>query len=295
MNFEILFNVVFNNLTWSGYDRSVELHKEYKTFFNGSKKDLKPYLRTLKKRETTEELKQRLEASNFLNKTLYNSLKKNLDSLSFKDFKISQLNQSESVNENVRLFFDDRTLSEYIFKVLSNDLLIDPNGLVYLEKKEDVSPRFINSESILWKEKSKGAYKFVIVKKSDGYIAFIEGKIYEFTEVKDASCKTIANYEELEEGNIVFKGLKFNLSITDGFDFAPFVSVGFIYDIEDKSIYISYFDSAVSYFKKLTSTVSEHDITELKQAFPKIFAYEQKCKGEGHEKPCTDGFLYNHK
>ena len=104
MSLEILFDVVFNNVTWEGYEYSTQLQHRYKTFFNGSKKDLKPYLRTLKKRETSEEIESRLEASNFLNKSLYNSLKKNLNSLSFKDYKVTQLEENELVNENLRLF-----------------------------------------------------------------------------------------------------------------------------------------------------------------------------------------------
>lgn len=292
MSLEILFDVVFNGVTWEGYDYSTKLQHTYKTFFNGSKEDLKPYLRTLKKRETDEEIESRLNASNFLNKALYNSLKKNLNSLSFKDYKVTQLEENDLVNENLRLFFDDRPIDEYIFKVLLDDTLLDPNGLVYLQKEDKVSPTFINSENILWKEKKKGAFQFVVIKKDDGYIAFLDGKIFNFTELEQGSCKKIESVEDLEEGNIEFRGKKYNLEVTKGYDFAPFVSVGFIYSIEDKSVYLSYFDSAVSYFKKLTSLVSEHDITELKQAFPKIFAYEQKCSGEGHGKPCDNGFCH---
>lgn len=290
MSKEILFDVVFNDKTWKGYNLSVKLKNQYRTFFNGSNDDLKPYLRTIKKRETPEEIKARLEASNFLNKSLYQTLKKNPNSLSFKDIKITQLEKSESVDENLRLFFDDRSLQEYIFKVLSDDILIDPNGLVYLSVQDkDVHPKFINSESILYKEKSKGAYQFVVIEKDNGYIAFLDGQVYEFTKLDKESCTEIKTFEGLESGNIEYKGDKYNLEITKGFDFAPFVSVGFIYSIEDKEVYISYFDSALSYFKKLTSAVSEHDISELKQAFPKIFAYEQTCKGSGNL-PCNAGF-----
>lgn len=291
MNIQQIFEVVFKNKTWSGYELALQLQKDYHTFFHGQ--NVSEHLRTIKKRESDEELTERINCTNFMNESLYRYLTRNIDKLSYLNASvvISKEDSSE-FKKTLSNVFDNKDLRQYIHSCLTDDMLCDANGLLVFTKDEDdlVKPSFISSSAILWKTAKRGHVKEIIVKTSEGFLY----QDSEFTINFIHTDKVGSDFSKIEDevpAIVSDSKTKTNyiVDIQKSEDFIPFVSVGYQHHKHNKLVYTSFLHSALSYFKKVTSIGSEYDITELKQAFPKVFAYETKCEGYS-TKPCDSGY-----
>lgn len=278
------------------YEHTVKLANDYRALVTGV--GLEDFLRRLKKRESDNDFIARKELTEFINKSVGESLIKPIKKLmrltnvhSMIKYKDGSDNEIADVFIKFASIKGEDDVENYIEEELIIQSIIDPNSFVIMDKYIGVDGedypevQEIPSENVFYYSYKHGRLECLVVQTKNHldkavYHIYEADNIIVLEELEDKDGDSIK--EEIENGFKYKIGKKvYSLEIFNhGLNMIPAFRVGFKSDIRtNRETKESFIDPAVPYLKKLVASVSEFDLANAKHAFPRVFAYEQRCPG----------------
>jgi hypothetical protein len=298
------------------YDHTVKLANDYKALMTGDKDLLKDYLRILKKRENEEDRMERIQLTEFINKSVGEHLTKTVRKL----MRISNIHMSVKYNSKEQKatgievvefmsrferFSEEGDVDGYIEEDLIMQSIIDPNTFVVISKFDSNGVEMpyakdIPSKNIFDYSYSYGELQMLNVETSQEekkelsiYYVYTKDEIIILREIDKQPTLSEFDYIELTTGQTIkLKERYFTVEVYETkLGVVPAFRIGFKSDIRtNRETRESFIDPAVPYLKKLVGSVSEFDLANLKHAFPRLFGYERKCPGQPMQgKHCDNG------
>jgi hypothetical protein len=306
----ILKDIVKNGFKHKHYDRTVKKAKEYKTIITGE--GIEEYLRKFPRRETDEELKQRLELTVNVTETVCGNLidpqEKVSRSNSIERTFLYIDNNKAKKDELERIlnsFYDGgKSVDDYMADMWIKLNALDPNTFVVIDWKENSNGERIKpypveypAESVYHYSKTNNSLNWVVVHRDETsfdpemYILYSPNFTVLFTRKLDNLGWTHeADIEFYKEFPLTsFQGT--TAVVRDKMDVywdvmippphnlgeVPGFFVGYVLDLYTKQTYLSSIHKAMPILKKIIKANSELDLTMALHAFPQKVQYTAPC------------------
>jgi hypothetical protein len=297
--FELLKTVIEKDLKHQDYKRVTELADIYYKMKTGA--GLTDLLKKIVTRETDEEFKQRQDISKSIIPSALNSTQLPFQKAARKQPLLREItyktgDKKQELEEYIGKYWGEKSLEEFLEYALIDYNYIDPNAFLITEfdafdpntKKAEPYPFVATStDAIMFKYKNENL-QYLIVKLP---IQFTDGDV-----VRDGFKFTMYLGEDTIQMTQSASGIEINSLFYTYEEFTPKANkvpaarFGFIRDPETKGrTFVSVFHCVLLLLEKVMKTDSEMDLSIAFTAFPKRYAYVDKCSN----KDCNSGILFD--
>lgn len=319
-----LISNVLNGTTHKHYKRVVNLAKNYR-FYSTAEENLIEYLKDIREHEAVDDLKYRSKITSPSNPALFGQLVRKPNSLqqvNGKKVKIEVEGNESSTQELKEIstkYFGRKGVESFTYEEILSKSYIDPNAWLLVDFKDfdenneraQPYPVLLESHEVTNFEFINGVPKWLIVDKpsvivykkgnktltaegSDKYI-YLENISIKLTEVKVNSNITITKNKEFStefiENETVLKigTKKYQVSIFEhNTGVLQANRIGYKKDIlTNNETLVSFIHPALNNLKEVLALSSYRDVMNNKQAFARVFAFADECKGE----PSPEGYV----